>query len=72
MAFLIEVFAAKMNSSSPNYPNSISSFVIKIASIVHCTLYGLLFILPLLAWAGVTAYPALMITSSSSGMKFFK
>lgn len=50
----------KLNSKNPPYPNSISPFKIKIASLVHYTLYSLLFIVPLLGWAGVTAYPALI------------
>lgn len=50
----------KLNSKTPAYPNSISPMMITVASIVHYSLYGLLFIVPLLGWAGVTAYPALI------------
>lgn len=56
----------KLNSTTPAYPNSISPLMIKIASIVHYTLYGLLYIVPLLGWAGVTAYPALITVGGYS------
>lgn len=59
---LITIFrlVLKLNSATPAYPNSISPLMIKMASTVHYTLYGLLLIVPLLGWAGVTAYPALI------------
>jgi cytochrome b561 len=59
-------FVLKMNSKTPAYPNSISPFVVKVASVVHYTLYGLLLIVPLLGWAGVTAYPALITVGGYS------
>jgi cytochrome b561 len=53
-------FGLKLNSKIPPYPNSISPYMVKVASVVHYLLYGLLLIVPLLGWAGVTAYPALI------------
>jgi cytochrome b561 len=59
-------FTLKMNSKIPAYPNSIPLYIVKIASIAHYTLYGLLFIVPMLGWAGVTAYPALITVGGYS------
>jgi cytochrome b561 len=56
----------KINSKNPSYPKSISPFAVKIASIVHFSLYGLLLLVPLLGWAGVTAYPALITVGGFS------
>jgi cytochrome b561 len=53
-------FCLKLNSKTPPYPNNISPSLVKVASIVHYMLYGLLFMVPMLGWAGVTAYPALI------------
>ena len=50
----------KLSSNKPPYPPSVSARTIKLASIVHSILYLLLFVVPLLGWAGVTAYPALI------------
>jgi len=56
----------KLNSKTPKYPDSISPFMVKIAAKVHFALYGLLFLVPLLGWAGVTAYPALITVAGYS------
>lgn len=53
-------FCLKLSSKTPPYPNTIPSYLVKVASIVHYLLYGLLFTVPMLGWAGVTAYPALI------------
>lgn len=53
-------FCLKLNSKTPPYPNTVSPSLVKAASIVHYLLYGLLFMVPMLGWAGVTAYPALI------------
>jgi cytochrome b561 len=53
-------FCLKLNSKTPPYPNTVSPSLVKVASIVHYLLYGLLFMVPMLGWAGVTAYPALI------------
>lgn len=53
-------FCLKLSSKTPPYPSSTSPALVKVASVVHYMLYGLLFIVPMLGWAGVTAYPALI------------
>ncbi|HQT20194.1 MAG TPA: cytochrome b/b6 domain-containing protein [Polynucleobacter sp.] len=53
-------FFLKLSSKTPEYPNNISPRLMRVASKVHYILYGLLFIVPMLGWAGVTAYPALI------------
>ncbi|CAM3639535.1 cytochrome b [Polynucleobacter brandtiae] len=50
----------KLNSQRPPYPSSVSAVNIKLAAAVHGLLYLLLLVVPLLGWAGVTAYPALI------------
>jgi cytochrome b561 len=50
----------KLRSTRPAYPSSVSPKLIKIAAAGHGVLYLLLLIVPLLGWAGVTAYPALI------------
>ena len=50
----------KLRSVRPPYPASLSPATIKMAAIVHSILYLLLLIVPLLGWAGVTAFPALI------------
>jgi cytochrome b561 len=53
-------FCLKLNSKIPPYPNTVSPYLVKVASIVHYIIYGLLFVVPMLGWAGITAYPALI------------
>ena len=53
-------FFVKLNSQRPLYPASMSTGNIQLASAVHGVLYLLLLIVPLMGWAGVTAYPALI------------
>lgn len=50
----------KARSVRPAYPESVSPTTIKLAAAAHGSLYLLLFVVPLLGWAGVTAYPALV------------
>jgi cytochrome b561 len=50
----------KLLHTTPNYPIGISPINKQLARVAHCTLYLLLMLVPLLGWAGVTAYPALM------------
>ncbi|MDN3987499.1 cytochrome b [Zwartia vadi] len=50
----------KIRSTKPSYPASVSPTVIKLAAAGHGALYLLLLIVPLLGWAGVTAFPALI------------
>jgi cytochrome b561 len=50
----------KLRSSRPAYPASVSPATVKLAAAGHRALYLLLLVVPLLGWAGVTAFPALI------------
>jgi len=50
----------KLRIAAPTYPASLTPLHILVAKIMHGLLYTLLFVVPLLGWAGVTAYPALI------------
>jgi len=50
----------KLRTAAPGYPASLTPIRILAAKTVHGLLYALLFTVPLLGWAGVTAYPALI------------
>jgi cytochrome b561 len=50
----------KLRTAAPAYPASLAPLHILVAKTVHGVLYLLLFAVPLLGWAGVTAYPALI------------
>lgn len=50
----------KLRSSPPAYPPSVSTGTIKLSGAVHRALYLLLLVVPLMGWAGVTAFPALI------------
>lgn len=50
----------KLRSTRPLYPANVPPSTIKFAAAAHGVLYLLLLIVPLLGWAGVTAYPALI------------
>jgi cytochrome b561 len=50
----------KLRTAAPVYPISVSPALILLARTMHGLLYVLLFAVPLLGWAGVTAYPALI------------
>lgn len=49
----------KLTVSPPSYPPQMPALVRKLAHSTHHLMYILLFAIPLLGWAGVTAYPAL-------------
>lgn len=51
---------AKSISQSPPYPSNLSCFQIQIAKLVQGALYGLLVLIPIFGWAGITAFPALI------------
>jgi cytochrome b561 len=53
-------FVLKLRAAAPAYPASLTPLRILVAKTVHGLLYALLFAVPLLGWAGVTAYPALI------------
>jgi cytochrome b561 len=50
----------KLRTAAPAYPTRVSPTLILLAKTVHVLLYVLLFAVPLLGWAAVTAYPALI------------
>jgi cytochrome b561 len=50
----------KLRTAAPAYPASVSPTLILLARTMHGLLYVLLFAVPLLGWAAVTAYPALI------------
>lgn len=50
----------KLRSKRPPYPASVAPAALKLAAAVHGALYLLLLVVPLLGWAAVTAFPALI------------
>jgi len=50
----------KLRHPAPPYPASLSAQTIIVAKAVHFFMYVLLLAVPMLGWAGVTAYPALV------------
>ena len=53
--------AFKLYYKTPEYPKSLPRKQIVLAKSLHHLLYLLLFLVPMLGWAGVTAFPALEI-----------
>lgn len=51
----------KLTVSPPSYPPQMPALIRKLAHSTHHLMYVLLFAIPLLGWAGVTAYPALTV-----------
>jgi cytochrome b561 len=51
----------KLNSKRPPYSVGLALWKIQIAHAVQTSMYFLLLLIPLFGWAGVTAYPALII-----------
>ena len=51
----------RVRGVAPPYPRNLAAWEISAATGTHHLLYLLLFIVPLLGWAGVTAFPALGI-----------
>ena len=51
----------KLTVSAPSYPPQMPALIRKFAHGTHYLMYLLLFAIPLIGWAGVTAYPALNI-----------
>ena len=50
----------RRRSGVPAYPSHVSPKLLSIAHQAHTVLYTLMIVVPLLGWAGVTAYPALI------------
>ncbi len=53
----------KLRTPAPGYPASVAPAIAWTAKLMHALLYALLLAVPLLGWAGVTAYPALITIS---------
>jgi cytochrome b561 len=51
----------RLSQQAPPYPDWMSPRLQKLAAGLHHLLYLMLFVTPLLGWAGITAYPALGI-----------
>ena len=51
----------KVYYKTPEYPSSLARNQLLLAKSLHHLFYGLLFLVPLLGWAGITAFPALEI-----------
>jgi len=51
----------RITHRTPAYPPSMPKGIIKLAKSTHHLMYLLLLAIPLLGWAGVTAYPALIV-----------
>ena len=58
--------ATRIRIGTPPYPRSMSRALVVAAKTLHYFLYILLVVVPLLGWAGVTAYPALIIAGPVS------
>src|SRR5690606_1440595 len=56
----------KLAMTAPPYPSSLPRATLVAARSLHHLLYLLLFITPLLGWAGVTAFPALGVAAGIS------
>jgi len=54
----------RLSVSPPAYPASMSPRLQKLAKGLHHLLYVMLIVTPLLGWAGVTAFPALVISDT--------
>lgn len=58
---MVARLVVRFRGRTPDYPASVSETVRKLAKSTHHLMYLLLLAVPLLGWAGVTAYPALVI-----------
>jgi len=66
LSLMILRVLCKATMTAPGYPSSVSRATLIAARSLHHVLYLLLFITPLLGWAGVTAFPALDIVAGIS------
>lgn len=66
LSLMIVRVLVKVSMAAPAYPQSMSRATVVAARSLHHVLYLLLFITPLLGWAGVTAFPALGIAAGIS------
>lgn len=66
LALMVLRLMVKLGIGAPAYPSDMSRRLIVAAKSVHHLIYVLLFVTPILGWAGVTAYPALVIAGPIS------
>ncbi len=66
LSLMILRILMKVRIGTPAYPAVMSRRLAIIAKSVHHLIYVLLLVTPLLGWAGVTAYPALIIAGGIS------
>lgn len=59
LVLVIIRIGVKLSLNAPSYPETLPKRMRQAAKSLHHLLYALLFITPLLGWAGVSAYPAL-------------
>ena len=66
LLLMILRIAMKLRIGAPAYPAEMPRKLAIAARCVHILIYVLLIVTPILGWAGVTAYPALIIAGSLS------
>jgi cytochrome b561 len=66
LSFMVLRLMVKIGIGAPAYPASMPRRLVVAAKSVHHLIYILLFVTPILGWAGVTAYPALVIAGGIS------
>ena len=59
LVLMVIRLAVRVRRGVPSLPSDMPSWQAVAARAVHRALYTLLFVVPLLGWAGITAYPAL-------------
>lgn len=60
LCLMVLRLAIRLRTGHPPYPASMSHLLVLAANTVHRLMYVLLLVVPLLGWAGVTAFPALI------------
>ena len=66
LSLMILRLTVKIGIGAPAYPAAMPRRLIVVAKGVHHLIYVFLFLTPILGWAGVTAYPALVIAGGVS------
>jgi len=66
LSLMILRLIVKIGIGAPAYPASMPPRLLVVAKGVHRLIYVLLFVTPVFGWAGVTAYPALVIAGGVS------
>ena len=61
LLLMVARIVLRLRHSTPPYPATLTHLQIRVAKGLHFLLYGLLLVVPLLGWAGSTAFPALSV-----------